>query len=66
MSQQAEALIPPEQFFGCVRKQAYLNRKAIKDAISRFQRRPDSPRLTFYKCPQCGAYHLTKDKKAVR
>ena len=65
MSQQAVAVIPPEQFYGCVRKAPYRSRKQIKDAISRYERKPGSPKLDFYRCDVCGAFHLTK-KKAVR
>lgn len=45
----------------CLSKRAYATRKAAKAAAIGYKRRCGAP-ITFYRCPFCGEYHLTRKR----
>ena len=45
----------------CLNKRTYATRKAAKAAAVGYKQRCGSP-ITFYRCPFCGEYHLTRKR----
>lgn len=46
---------------GCLSKRTYATRKAAKKATIDYKRKRGKA-ITFYRCPFCGEYHLTRKR----
>lgn len=44
----------------CASKRAYFTKDAVNRALREMRHKPDAPNLNYYRCPDCGNYHLTK------